>query len=118
MDRRTDTTRARIKELLVLDNTAWDRDLTWDGIDSLRALVIRASAPGKIVIGSRTPNALLFLNNQSQGLIGSLKLIELPPDTDVPLSIRAEKCTAFDTTVRVHAADSVVIGRRNLTCTP
>jgi hypothetical protein len=117
-ERKTDTTRARIKELLAVDPQAWDRNLTWDNLDSLRALVVRASAPGKIVIGSRTPNAFLFINNQPQGLIGSLKVVELPPDTDVPLSIRAEKCVPFDTTVRVRAADSLVVGRRNLTCTP
>jgi hypothetical protein len=116
--RKTDTARARIKELLTVDPQAWDRNLTWDNLDTLRALVVRASAPGKILIGSRTPNAFLFINNQPQGLIGSLKLVELPPDTDVPLSIRAEKCVPFDTTIRIRAADSVAIGRRNLTCTP
>jgi hypothetical protein len=117
-ERQTDTARARIKELLAVDAQAWDRNLTWDQLDTLRALVVRASAPGKIVLGSRTPNAFLFINNQPQGILGSLKIIELPPDMNVPLSIRAERCTPFDTVVRVRANDSVVVGRRNLTCTP
>jgi hypothetical protein len=117
-ERQSDTARVRIKELLALDALAWDRNLTWDGLDSLRAAVVRASAPGRVVIGSRTQNAFLFVNNQSVGLVGSLKVVELPPDSAIVLSIRAERCTPFDTTVRVRAADSVVIGRKNLTCTP
>jgi hypothetical protein len=117
-ERQTDTARSRIKELIALDAAAWDRNLTWDGLDSLRALVVMAARPGKILLGSRTPNAFLFLNNQPQGLIGSLRTVELAPDTNIPLSIRAEKCVPFDTVVRVRAADSLVIGRRNLTCTP
>lgn len=117
-ERQTDSTRARIRELIAVDAAAWDRNLTWDGLDSLRAFVVLATRPGKILLGSRTPNAFLFINNQPQGLIGSLRSIELAPDVDVPLSIRAEKCVPFDTTVRVRAADSLIIGRRNLTCTP
>lgn len=117
-ERQTDSTRARIKQLLGIDRAAWDRNLSWDGLDTLRAYVIRASQPGKVVLGSRTPSAFLFLNGQSQGLLGSLRTIELPPDIDTPLSIRAEKCIPFDTVVRVRAADSVIVGRRNLTCTP
>jgi hypothetical protein len=117
-ERLTDTARTRIKELLTLDAAAWDRNLTWDGLDSLRAFVLLASRPGKIVLGSRTPNAFLFTNNQPQGLIGSLRVVELPPDVMVPLSIRAEKCAPFDTVVRVRAGDSLIVGRRNLTCTP
>jgi hypothetical protein len=117
-ERQADTARVRIKELLSLDPSAWDRNLTWDGLDSLRALVVRSSAPGKVLIGSRTPNAFIFVNNQSQGLIGSLRLVEVPPDSTIAISIRAEKCTPFDTTLRVRAADSVILGRKNLTCTP
>lgn len=117
-ERQTDSARARIKQLLGIDRSAWDRNLSWDGLDTLRAFVIRASAPGKIVLGSRTPSAFLFINGQSQGLLGSIRTIELPPDTDTPLSIRADKCIPFDTVVRVKAADSVTVGRRNLTCTP
>lgn len=117
-ERQTDTARTRIKQLLAIDPAAWDRNLTWDGLDSLRALVIRASAPGKIVLGSRTPNAFLFIGDQPQGLLGSVRTIEVPPDTDVRLGIRADKCIPFDTVVRVRAADTLVVGRRNLTCTP
>ena len=117
-ERKADTARARIKELIGLDPAAWDRNLTWDDLDSLRALVIRSTAPGKILLGTRTPNAFLFLNNQSKGLLGSLMVIEVPPDSSVALSIRAERCTPFDTIVKVRARDSVPIGRRNLTCTP
>lgn len=117
-ERQTDSARARIKQLLGIDRAAWDRNLSWDGLDTLRAFVIRASQPGKMVLGSRTPSAFLFINGQSQGLLGSLRTIDIPPDTDTPLSIRADKCIPFDTVVRVRAADSVIVGRRNLTCTP
>jgi hypothetical protein len=117
-ERQADTARVRIKELLSLDPSAWDRNLTWDGLDSLRSSIVRASAPGRIVIGSRTLNAFLFINNQAQGLLGPLRVLELPPDSTIALSVRAERCTPFDTTVRVRAADSIVIGRKNLTCTP
>jgi len=117
-ERQADTAGVRIKELLSIDPSAWDRNLTWDGLDSLRALVVRSSAPGRVLIGSRTPNAFIFVNNQSQGLIGPLRLVPLPPDSSIAISIRAEKCTPFDTVIRVRAGDSVVIGRKNLTCTP
>jgi hypothetical protein len=117
-ERQTDTARTRIKQLLAVDPSVWDRNLTWDGLDSLRALVVRASAPGKIVLGSRTPNAFLFIGDQPQGLLGSVRTIEVPPDIDVRLAIRADKCVPFDTVVRVRAADTLVVGRRNLTCTP
>jgi hypothetical protein len=117
-ERQMDSTRARIKQLIDLDPSVWDRNLTWDGLDTLRALVLRTMAPGKIVIGSRTPNAMIFLNNQPLGLVGSLKVLELPPDSTIALSIRAERCAPFDTTVRVRAADSVIIGRKTLVCTP
>lgn len=117
-ERQTDTARARIKQLLTIDPGVWDRNLTWDGLDSLRSLVVRASAPGKIVLASRTPSAFLFIGDQPQGLLGSIRTIEVPPDVDVRLSIRADKCIPFDTVVRVRAADTLVVGRRNLTCTP
>jgi hypothetical protein len=113
-ERQVDTARARIKELLGVDASAWDRNLTWDDLDSLRSLVARSAAPGRIVIGTRTPNAFLFLNNQSRGLLGSLMVIELPPDSSIALSIRAERCTPFDTVVCGGAAAIILLrGRKH-----
>lgn len=115
-ERQTDSAMARIRRLLAFDSQAWDRNLSWDGLDSLHAMVVRASRPGKIVLGSRTQGAVLSTNGVTQGLVGSLRTIEVSPDVEVRIRITADKCAPWDTVLTVHAADSVIVGRKNLTC--
>jgi hypothetical protein len=115
-ERQTDSAMARIKRLITFDSKAWDRNLSWDQLDSLYALVVRSTRPGKVVIGSRTPGAVLTTNGVPQGLVGSLRTIEVSPDVEVKIKISADKCAPWDTVLTVHAADSVIVGRKNLTC--
>jgi hypothetical protein len=117
-ERVTDSAMARIKRLVTFDPKAWDRNLSWDGLDSLHAMVVRASRPGKVVLGSRTPGAMLFINEVAQGIMPSLRTIELSPDVPQKISIKADKCLPWDTVITVKAADSLIVGRRTLTCTP
>lgn len=115
-ERQTDSAMARIRRLIAFDPKAWDRNLSWDGLDSLHALVVRASRPGKVVLASRTQGAILSTNDIPQGLMGSIRIIEVSPDVPVRIRISADKCAPWDTVLTVHAADSVIIGRKNLIC--
>lgn len=73
-------------------------------------------AEGNVVIGTRTPGATLFINGAPRpGVLGSTETITVRSG-NVTLSIKAEKCAAFDTTFAVPAGGSVTIGRKNLTC--
>jgi hypothetical protein len=107
-----------IRQLLALGGKGVPKDLSWAGLDSLVSLVQRASAPAKVVMASRTPGAFVFVNDQPQGPLSSLRSIPVNPGVEVRLSVRAEKCASWDTTAVFRAADSVRIGIRNLKCTP
>lgn len=73
-------------------------------------------AEGEVVIGTRTPGATLFINGAPRpGVLGSIETIPIKSG-EVRLSVRAEKCTQFDTTVTVPAGGKITIGRINLTC--
>lgn len=76
------------------------------------------AGPGKVRIGTTTDNAYLYINGQIQGKpLGRLELITVPSG-QVRLSIKAEKCTAWDTTIAIVADSTTPIGHRNLACTP
>jgi hypothetical protein len=115
-DRKTDSAVATIRQMLGLGGKLVPKDISWAGLDSLVMLVERASTPAKIVFGSRTPGAVIYVNDVAQGTISSLRTILVSPAVDVKLSIRAEKCTPWDTVAVFRASDSVRVGIRNLKC--
>jgi hypothetical protein len=116
--RKQDSAVAVIRQLIAIGGKGVPRDLSWSGLDSLVAFVQRASAPAKIVLGSRTPGAFVFVNDQPQGPVSALRTVAVSPGVEVKISVRAEKCVSWDTTAVFRAADSVRIGIRNPKCTP
>lgn len=117
-EQHTDSAIVVIRQLLRLGTSSVPKDMSWAGLDSLVVLVSRASQPAKLILGSRVPGAILFMNDVPQGSIQSLRSVSVSPGTDVKLSIRAEKCIGWDTTVVLRASDSVRVGFRNPTCQP
>lgn len=115
---KTDSAVVAIRLMIAAGGKSIPRDISWGGLDSLVLLVARASEPGKVLLGSRTPGAVLYINDAAQGLISTLRTLALTPAVDVKLSVRAEKCVTWDTTMMVRAADSVRVGIRNLKCQP
>jgi serine/threonine protein kinase len=74
-------------------------------------------ATGTIRIGSRIPLAVLRVNGGSARLIGEQGLQTLTTAAgEVRLSIRADGCTAWDTTFQMAAASTHTIGYRAPRC--
>ncbi|HJQ19989.1 MAG TPA: hypothetical protein VJ867_06545 [Gemmatimonadaceae bacterium] len=106
-----------IKQLVELGATQGiPRDLSWPGLDSLFSFVVRAAQPAKVLLGSRIPGSVLYVDGQPQGVIQGLRVVLVPPGKDVQLSVRADGCTAWDSTVVTQAADSIRVGFRNPRC--
>lgn len=95
---------------------AFPREISWPGLDSLFALVTRAAQPAKVVVGSRVPGSIVYVDGQPQGVIQGLRSVQVSPGRPVQLSIRAENCAAWDTTVVTQAADSIRVGFRSPRC--
>jgi predicted YcjX-like family ATPase len=117
-DQHLDTAMTLIREMIAAGTQAMPRDISWPGLDTVIARAVRASQPAKVVLGSRTNAAIVFVNADPQGTIQGLRTVLVPPELPVKLSIRADKCVPWDTTITVRAADSVRIGYRNPVCPP
>lgn len=117
-DQRLDSAMVLVRQMIALGTRAMPRDITWAGLDTVVARTVRASQPARLVLGSRTPAAIVFVGAEPQGTIQSLRTVLVPPDMPVRISIRADKCAQWDTTITVRAADSVRIGYRNPVCPP
>jgi len=117
-DQKLDSVQVVIKQMLALGGKTVPRDISWPGLDAVIALAVRASEPAKIVFGSRTPAAFIYVDGQPQGSVGPLRTVLVQPGVPVKITIRADKCAPWDSTVTVRAADSVRVGYRNLVCPP
>jgi hypothetical protein len=117
-DQKLDSAMVLIRDMIASGTQSMPRDLTWAGLDSVIARAVRASQPAKLVLGSRTNGAIVYVNTEPQGTIQGLRTVLVPPDVPVKLYIRADKCVPWDTTITVRAADSVRIGYRNPVCPP
>jgi hypothetical protein len=118
VDQKLDTAMVLIRQMISLGTRAMPRDITWAGLDSLVARAVRSSQPAKVVLGSRTAAAIVYVGGEPQGTIQGLRTVLVPPDMPMKISIRADRCTQWDTTITVRAADSVRVGYRNLVCPP
>jgi serine/threonine-protein kinase len=75
-----------------------------------------ATGPGTIRIGSRIPLAVLYLGDEVRP-IGEQGIQTLSfPAGPVRISIRADKCAAWDTTFTVVAGQTHTIGYRPVSC--
>lgn len=117
-DQRLDTAMALIRQMIATGTKAMPRDITWAGLDTIVARTVQASQPAKLVLGSRTAAAIVYVADDPQGTIQGLRTVLVPPDIPIRVSIRADKCVPWDTTITVRAADSVRIGYRNPVCPP
>jgi len=117
-DQKLDSVQVAIRQMLALGATVMPRDLTWAGLDTLIARAVKMNEPAKLVFGSRTPAAFIYVDGQPQGAVKSLRTVLVPPGVPVKISIKADKCTSWDSTVTVRAADSVRVGYRQLSCPP
>jgi hypothetical protein len=74
-------------------------------------------APGSVFIRSNIEGSILFVNDQPHGIIGGRgnQTIELPAG-QLRLSLRAEGCTNWDSTVTVRAGERTSVGNRNPRC--
>lgn len=117
-DQRLDSAMALIRQMIAAGTRAMPRDITWAGLDTVVSRALRASQPAKLVLGSRTSAAIVYVGSDPQGTIQGLRTVLVPPDIPVKVSIRADRCAPWDTTITVRAADSVRIGYRNPVCPP
>jgi hypothetical protein len=116
-EQKTDSAIAVIRVLVGLGATQGiPREMSHPGLDSLFSFVARAAQPAKIVLGSRIPGAVLYVDGQPQGVVMGLRTVLVPPGKSVQLSVRAENCAPWDSTVVTQAADSIRIGFRNPRC--
>ena len=116
-EQKQDTAISVIKALVGLGATSGiPGELSWPGLDSLFSFVARAAQPAKVVLGSRVAASIVYVDGQPQGVIQGLRTIMVPPGRPVQISIRAEGCTPWDSTVVTQAADSIRVGFRNPRC--
>ena len=116
-EQHTDSAIAVIRQLVGLDATQGiPRELSHPALDSLFAFVARAAQPAKLVLGSRITGSVLYVDGQPQGVIQGLRVVLVPPGKTLQLSIKAENCASWDSTVTTQAADSIRIGFRNPRC--
>ena len=116
-EQRQDSAIAVIRQLVALGATQGiPREMSHPGLDSLFAFVARAAQPAKLVLGSRIAGSVLYVDGQPQGVVQGLRVVLVPPGRTVQLSIRAENCASWDSTVTTQAADSIRIGFRNPRC--
>ena len=114
----TDTTIQIIKSLVALGaDKGMPPELSHPRLDSLFVFVARAAQPAKVVLGSRTPGAFLYISNESQGPINGIRTVQVPAGKQVQLSIRADGCAPWDTLITTQSADSIRIGYRTPRCT-
>lgn len=112
-----DTTIQLIKTLVSLGaDKGMPRDMSHPKLDSLFIFVARAAQPAKVVIGSRIPGAFLYIDNNSQGPLSGLRTVQVPAGKQVQLSIRADGCAPWDTTLTTQSADSLRVGYRSPRC--
>ena len=111
-----DTAIGVIKRLVEMGVTKMTPEISHPGLDSLFAFVARAAQPAKVILGSRTPGAVLYVDDNAQGNIAGLRLVLVPPGKAVKLSIRADNCANWDTTITTQASDSLRIGFRMPRC--
>lgn len=117
-DQKLDSVQVAIKAMLALGAATMPRDISWAGLDTLIARAVKANEPAKLVLGSRTPAAFIYVDGQPQGAVKSLRTVLVPPGVPVKISIKADKCAQWDSTVTVRAADSIRVGYRQLVCPP
>ncbi|HEY8174924.1 MAG TPA: hypothetical protein VIF32_04480 [Gemmatimonadaceae bacterium] len=116
-EQHTDSAISVIRQLVGLGATEGiPRDMSHPALDSLFSFVARAAQPAKVVLGSRIAGSVLYVDGQPQGIIQGLRLVLVPPGKTLQLSIKAENCASWDSTVTTQAADSIRIGFRNPRC--
>lgn len=116
-EQKQDTAIAVIKQLVALDaGQGLPREISWPGLDSLYNWVASFAQPSRVVLGSRVPGSIVYVDGQPQGVIQGLRAVQVPPGRPVQISVRAENCAPWDSTVVTQAADSVRIGFRSPRC--
>jgi hypothetical protein len=112
-----DTTIQLIRSLVSLGaDKGIPREMSHPKLDSLFLFVARAAQPAKVVLGSRTPGAFLYIDNNAQGALTGIRTVLVPAGKQVQLSIRADNCAPWDTTITTQSADSLRIGYRAPRC--
>jgi hypothetical protein len=111
-----DTTIQIIKALVSLGATQMPNEMSHPKLDSLYLFVARAAQPAKVLLGSRTPGAILYIDGNPQGVLSGLRVVMVPAGKQVQLSIRADGCANWDTTLTTQSADSLRIGFRMPRC--
>jgi hypothetical protein len=71
---------------------------------------------GTVKLGTTTPAAFLYINGNNQGAISGIQTITVPAGGEVRLSIRAENCVPWDTSLYVGPGQQITIGRRFPKC--
>ena len=113
-----DSVQVVIRQMLALGAKAMPRDISWIGLDTLVARAVKANEPAKLVFGSRTPAAFIYVNGEPQGAVKELRTVLVPIGMPVKIQIRADKCAPWDSTVTVRTTDSIRVGYRNPVCPP
>jgi serine/threonine protein kinase len=75
-----------------------------------------ATGTATIKIASGTPNAALYINGRIEGLISSARDVSILAGVPVRLSIRAQGCQDWDSTVTLPANTTKGIGRKFAKC--
>jgi hypothetical protein len=75
-----------------------------------------ATGTATIKIASGTPNAALYINGRIEGVISSAREVSILSGVPVRLSIRAQGCQDWDSTVTIPANTTKTIGRKFAKC--
>ena len=78
-------------------------------------VVVEPPKPGTIDIASGTPNAYLYINGKIDGALSSRRTIEVPSG-QVKITVRAQGCTDFDTTLTVLPGTVTKAGNKRAKC--
>lgn len=79
-------------------------------------ILIAPAGPGVVRIGSRIPEAGLYVDGSFVSLIGALRTVSHKPG-QIHIQIKAEDCITWDTVIFIGPADTAQIGFRNPRCT-
>lgn len=72
---------------------------------------------GFVLIGSRIPTAVLYVDGTARGFINRMRILTLPA-RGVRIGVHAEGCEPWDSTVTVPVGDTLRLNFRNPTCPP
>ena len=83
----------------------------------MRSAAPVAPAEAYVRIGSKIPNAVLYLDGKAEGFLGALKFVKVGSGA-VRIGVHADGCRSWDSVVSLAPRDTLRINYRNPVCSP